>query len=338
MTDFIEKKELFKEFYALNYNKLLNAEKSFRNLIHLLLSNTSEITTPKVTSRLKDRNEAIEKFNLKYRKVLEEKENDYHIREHITDLIGVRVICLYESDIEKVVTLLRENFECLDITDKSTQLMKQTNQFGYKGVHLDLRLSKNRKKLPEYLGIENFKFEVQVRSIVQDAWSEIDHKLKYKKSLSTNLQRRVINLAALFEMADREFDAIKEETIKEFEESKKQAKLDSIANTKLTPFTLYNFMEDEFLEFDFVDYKIEGFLYEVLELKEITVGDFLKAYHTHSKTINDYKDFREENFGDRFNPFTFMRHVLYLNNSRIFKFLLFNLQRDNFNEWLSDNK
>ena len=169
MTDFLEKKELFKEFYVTNYSKLLNAEKSFRNLIHLLLSNTSEISTPKVHSRLKERNEVIDKFNLKYRKTLEEKEADYNIRDHITDLIGVRVICLYESDIEKVVSVLKKNFQTLDITDKTNQLLQQKNQFGYKGVHLDLCLTKDRKKLPEYKGIEGFKFEVQVRSIVQDA-------------------------------------------------------------------------------------------------------------------------------------------------------------------------
>ena len=338
MTDFIEKKELFKEFYVTNYNKLLNAEKSFRNLIHLLLSNTSDITTPKVNSRLKERNEAIDKFNLKYRKTLEEKEIDYNIRDHITDLIGIRVICLYESDIEKVVTVLKKNFQTLVITDKTTQLLQLKNQFGYKGVHLDLRLSNDRKKLPEYQGIEGFKFEVQVRSIVQDAWSEIDHKLKYKKSLSEKLQRRVINLAALFEMADREFDSIKEETIKEFAEKTKKDNLDSIANNILSPFTLFNFMDDEFPEYKFADYKIEGFLYEILDIKKLTVGDFLKAYHTHENKIALYKEYREETFGDKFNPFTFLRHILYLNNSRIFKSLLFNLQRDNFNEWLSNHK
>lgn len=338
MTDFLEKKELFKEFYVANYSKLLNAEKSFRNLIHLLLSNTTDITSPKVNSRLKDRNEAIDKFNLKYRKTLEEKEVDYNIRDHITDLIGVRVICLYESDIEKVVSVLKDNFQTLEITDKTNQLLKQKNQFGYKGVHLDLCLTSERKKLPEYQGIESFKFEVQVRSIVQDAWSEIDHKLKYKKSLSEKLQRRVINLAALFEMADREFDSIKEETIKEFEEKTKQDNLDSIAKNVLSPFTLFNIMDEEFPDFEFVDYKIEGFLYEILELKNLTVGDFLKAYHTHKNTVLKYKEYREDTFGDKFNPFTFLRHSLYLNNSRIFKSLLFNLQRDNFNEWLSNRK
>lgn len=334
MIDFLKKKENFKEFYASNYNNIYSAEKSFRNLIHLLLSNTDSFITPKIVSRIKDRNECIEKFNLKYRKEVEKSKKNYEIRDFITDLIGIRIICHYESDIEKVVEILKSNFQTIDITNKTLQLLERKDSFGYKGIHLDLKLDDDRSKLTEYRHISKFQFEVQVRSIVQDAWSEVDHKLKYKKSLSEKLQRRVINLAALFELADREFDAIKSETIAEIEEKAKEEEL--LLKEPLNIGNFLNILRNNFSDYYFEDYKIEGFFYEIINLKEITIGDLKKAFETHLDYIYIYKNFREENLGDKMNPYTIIRHLLYLNNSRIFQSLLFDLQRDNFNNWMAN--
>lgn len=334
MVDFLEKRENFKEYYAANLIKIASAEKAFKNLIRLLCSNSDLFTEPKIQSRTKDRNECIEKFNLKYRKEVEKSKKNYEIKDFISDLIGIRIICHYESDIENVVEILKYNFDILCITNKTNQLLEKKDSFGYKGVHLDLKLDKSRAKLPEYNLISEFQFEVQVRSIVQDAWSEVDHKLKYKKSLSEKLQRRVINLAALFEMADREFDAIKLETKLEIEEKIKQEQI--LLKETLNIFTLLNFLGKNFEDFLFEDFKLEGFLGEIMSQKELTYGEFTKAFETHIDYINQYIKFREENYGDKLNPYTIIRHILYLNNSRIFQSLLFNMQRDNFNNWMAN--
>lgn len=300
-----------------------------------MLSNTADFVTPKIISRVKERNECIEKFNLKYRKEVEKSKKNYEIKDYITDLIGIRVICMYESDIEKVVEVLKDNFETLDITNKTLQLLEKKDSFGYKGVHLDLKLNKERRTFKEYLHISQFQFEVQVRSIVQDAWSEVDHKLKYKKSLSEKLQRRVINLAALFEMADREFDAIRLETKIEIEEKIKQEQL--LLKEKLDIGNFLHYCNTIFNDFKFEDYKVEGFLFEILNLKELTIGDIKSAYENHFSLIEKYKKYREDTYGDKMNPYTILRHILYTNNSRTFQSLLFDLQRDNYNNWMANN-
>jgi hypothetical protein len=248
----------------------------------------------------------------------------------------IRIICHYESDIEKVVEILKAHFETIDITNKTLQLLEKKDTFGYKGVHLDLKLDKARSKLTEYKHISKFQFEVQVRSIVQDAWSEVDHKLKYKKSLSEKLQRRVINLAALFELADREFDAIKSETITEIEEKAKQEEL--LLKETLNIGNFLNILRQTFKEYIFEDFKIEGFLHEIINLKEITIGDLKEAFDAHLDYVIIYKTYREETFGDKMNPYTIIRHILYINNSRTFQSLLFDLQRDSFNNWMANYK
>ncbi len=78
-VSFKDKKESFKEYYVSNLPIFQAAEKSFRNLINLLLSNSPEIVTPKVIGRIKERNECLDKFNLKYRKDLEKSKQDYEI-------------------------------------------------------------------------------------------------------------------------------------------------------------------------------------------------------------------------------------------------------------------
>ncbi|MCP9752784.1 hypothetical protein [Ferruginibacter sp. HRS2-29] len=93
----------------------------------------------------------------------------------------------------------------------------------------------------------------------------------------------------------------------------------------------------KFSDYTFEDYKIEGFIEEILSLKEITLADFIKAFETHLDCIEDYRKFRELSFGENMNPFTIIRHILYINNSRLFHTLLFDLQRNNFTNWFSEN-
>ena len=98
----------------------------------------------------------------------------------------------------------------IEKTDKTREIEETESEFGYKGLHLDLKLDDERKILPEYVGFGDQQFEVQIRTIVQDAWSEVDHKLKYKKEIPSDIKRRIYRLAALFELADQEFESIKD--------------------------------------------------------------------------------------------------------------------------------
>lgn len=105
----VEKKE-FRDFYELNHHLLEDAKNSFVALIKSLTSH-AKVSTSKVEGRVKNKEECIKKFNLKYRTGLESTSRPYTIQEHITDLIGLRVVCLYEDDIEKIKECLEENFK-----------------------------------------------------------------------------------------------------------------------------------------------------------------------------------------------------------------------------------
>lgn len=333
-TDFFMKKDEFKEYYLNNLLFLSSSERVLRSLISQLLLNSEIIENhPKLIGRVKDKESCIEKFGLKYRKDLEKKSKDYHIKDYITDIIGLRVICIYESDIHLVVDILKENFELISETDKTAELEKKIDVFGYKGVHLDLKMKEDRLKFNEYIKFDGITFEVQVRSIVQDAWSEIDHKIKYKKTISDNIKRRIISLSALFELADREFDSIKRDTKQEIQ----NMSIGIDVNDVIDALNIQEFLHKMFDGAVFEDYKIEGFVNEIITYKKIKIKDFQEAFSSQSDTVDKYRKYRMSH-GDTMNPYTFVRHVLYSYDNRTFHSILFDNQRNNYTKWISSLK
>jgi ppGpp synthetase/RelA/SpoT-type nucleotidyltranferase len=114
-------------------------------LITSLINHAGMVAVSKLEGRVKDKEECIKKFTRKYRTVLETKSEPYTIKDHVTDIIGLRLVCLYEDDIEKVRSVLSEQFDVVDVTNKISQIENTEGSFGYKGLHLDLRLNAGRR-------------------------------------------------------------------------------------------------------------------------------------------------------------------------------------------------
>lgn len=327
---------VFKDWYSENFPKLRTAEKSFRNLVQLLLSQDQSFTKPKVISRVKDRDECVKKFQRKYQEDLEKSQTEYTISEHISDVIGLRVICLYESDVEEIVRVLKEHFYVIDLTDKTAQ-HNENETFGYKGIHLDLKINGQRKNLPEYQNILQFSFEIQIRTIVQDAWSEIDHKLKYKKSLPKDVARRIFVLASLFELADREFDQIRMKTDNLIDNIKIDDPDSNYLNDFVSGFGFLRIMNSirEYTNYQFDSERVDGFVQELLKRNPTLTNGELKGFiDTHFTLVHSYRQERYDTLGINLNPFTEIRHVLQLEDPEQYAGILFDKQRDSFYEWL----
>lgn len=130
--DFEKEKQTFRDYYNENHGLLDGAKSSFIALVSSLIRNSSGISLSKIEGRVKDRDECVKKFSRKYRTTLETGGYEYQIIDHILDLIGVRIVCLYEDDIDKIKDLLYEHFEVIDIADKIAQIENIENFFGYK--------------------------------------------------------------------------------------------------------------------------------------------------------------------------------------------------------------
>jgi len=352
--DYDYEKNYFREFYTDNLKVLENAKTSFCVLITALVSHSGDIAVSKIEGRVKDKEECLRKFNLKYRKELESKEEEYAIKDHISDLIGLRVVCLYEDDIEKIKEVLDEHFEVIDVTDKISQIEQTEGSFGYKGLHLDLKLGTERCGMLEYKSFVDFNFEIQIRTIVQDSWSVLDHKIKYKKKIPNKLKRRINTLAALFELADREFLAIRAETEFEIQKAETdstdelldpsvvgpQKRTSSNGNGLLTAFGFLKIANHFFKEFDAEAYKVDGFTDEIVSLEPEITRTKLNTYMKEGVVkVKAYKADFEANSSskDTLNPYTMIRHCLYLGNREEFSSILTNASKESFDSWLYQN-
>ena len=130
----------------------------------------------------------------------------------ITDLSGVRVITFFPSTVVKVCQLIQEEFEIIERVDH-TATAEREQRLGYLSVHYLVRLGSDRRKLSEYKKFDGLIAEIQVRTVLQHAWAEIEHDIRYKSTstIPQAISRRFMTLAGLLEIADREFEAIQKE-------------------------------------------------------------------------------------------------------------------------------
>ncbi|MDO7867621.1 GTP pyrophosphokinase [Nocardioides jiangxiensis] len=136
----------------------------------------------------------------------------------ITDAIGVRVITYVHRDVDAVADLLAEEFAILDDRDLGAETA-QLGGFGYASRHLLIAPPPERELAPAYAllgrGEDAHHASVQVRTVLQHAWAEFEHDIRYKGTIpeehSADFDRRFTLAAGLLELADREFSAIREQ-------------------------------------------------------------------------------------------------------------------------------
>jgi putative GTP pyrophosphokinase len=90
----------------------------------------------------------------------------------------------------------------------------EVNIFGYMSLHLKAKL---KSSFESHFGeeIKQIPFEIQVRTIAQDAWASISHYLDYKKEsvIPNELKRDFHALSGLFYVADTHFSFIRNEQL-----------------------------------------------------------------------------------------------------------------------------
>ncbi|HWU32314.1 MAG TPA: (p)ppGpp synthetase [Marmoricola sp.] len=121
----------------------------------------------------------------------------------ITDVVGVRVITYLQSDVEAVAELFDDQLTIIDDRDLGKETARE-GRFGYASRHLLV-------STPD--GLDR-PASVQVRTVLQHAWAEFEHDIRYKGSVpvehAPDLDRRFTLAAGLLELADREFSEIRD--------------------------------------------------------------------------------------------------------------------------------
>jgi ppGpp synthetase/RelA/SpoT-type nucleotidyltranferase len=140
-------------------------------------------------------------------KILRKRKYSLPLRD-ITDLVGLRVVTQLAPETERVVALIRQRFTVdeRNSVDKARDL--RSGEFGYLSQHLVLVLDRTQlgdADLPA--AMLPLRIEVQVRTLLQHAWSAIGHDRLYKSGFGVpeRWQRQAARLAANLESADAGF-------------------------------------------------------------------------------------------------------------------------------------
>ncbi|MFT3940826.1 GTP pyrophosphokinase [Rhodopseudomonas sp.] len=162
----------------------------------------------------------------------------------ITDLAGVRVITQFLGTLSDIDTIINEEFEILEKSNKGLELIEE-DRFGYQSVHYLVKIRSIRSGLAEYSRFKSAVTEIQVRTILQHAWAEIEHDIQYKSSdtIPTEIHRRFMALAGMLEVADREFQAIDEADRQLNEKASQDVQKGKLAGVEITPRSIKEFLD-----------------------------------------------------------------------------------------------
>ena len=131
----------------------------------------------------------------------------------ITDQIGVRVITYVHSDVQAVADLLDDQIVVHDDRDMGRETASE-GRFGYASRHLLVGIDAARADQAEYVLLRDRQAQVQIRTVLQHAWAEFEHDIRYKGTIPDehvpDFDRRFTLAAGLLELADREFSTIRD--------------------------------------------------------------------------------------------------------------------------------
>jgi putative GTP pyrophosphokinase len=127
----------------------------------------------------------------------------------IPDLLAIRAVCPFQEDVEAAVAAAGKLFQVLEVDQKGED--RAFSEFGYASTHLSLAIPPDL--LASHPCLEGFHVELQVRTILQDAWAEVEHELIYKVGahpLNLAIRRKLAALNAMLVLSDTIFQEIRD--------------------------------------------------------------------------------------------------------------------------------
>lgn len=128
------------------------------------------------------------------------------VEAQVEDIAGIRIICQFVEDIDKVAKMLLER---TDIEFKSEKdYLRNPKPSGYRSYHLIVYYTVNTLVGPKKLQVE-----LQIRTMAMDFWATIEHSLqyKYRKNMPPHVRERLSNASEAILALDTEMSTVRHE-------------------------------------------------------------------------------------------------------------------------------
>lgn len=128
------------------------------------------------------------------------------IEDCIDDIAGIRIICQFVEDIDKVVDLIRRRKDMKIKSEKD--YITKSKASGYRSYHIIVYY-----EVFTLLGPKKIKAEIQIRTLAMNFWATIEHSLqyKYKENMPEQIKERLSKSAEAIVMLDREMSQVRGE-------------------------------------------------------------------------------------------------------------------------------
>ena len=174
---------------------------------------------------------------------LERNGDYYNVFEDLTDILGCRIVCFLSDEIDAIGKKVEESFviDWENSSDKRALIKDDT--FGYLSLHYICSLPFGDKWPDEICGK---KFEIQIRTILQHAWSAIHHDIGYKSDFGVprDIRRQFARLAGLLELADDEFVRARDNMMEYTEDIRKRIITDDADDIPINMISLNEYVRN----------------------------------------------------------------------------------------------
>ena len=194
------------------YQRYLHYQPYFRSILELIEAKLKQVLKLSSNPTYKSRVKSFESY---YKKILR-KHPDAASRKNLvqlTDMMGIRVICAFMEDLSDVERQLIANFDVQEVERKGAE--QSFREFGYESVHVLIKIPEDcyPENAKDYPLEPNTVCEIQIRTILQDAWAEVEHELVYKADFSPvdlPLRRKLASINASLTLSDIIFQEIRD--------------------------------------------------------------------------------------------------------------------------------
>jgi ppGpp synthetase/RelA/SpoT-type nucleotidyltranferase len=207
----------------------------------------------------------------------------------VEDFCGLRIIHLFDNDLDKVKRIVKREFREIKDIDKTFQnkdpKKHKEREFSYRSYHIIVALKD--ELLKKNAQLKDLVAEIQIRTICMHAWASIEHKLNYKKqndfpkNFRPVFTRKFSQMSAMLEVADEIFVSLRSDKNRIIEKYKtdlsKPIKKEKILDDELNIDALQAYLEKNFSKYKQETGRLKYLLEEMrssgVNLRDIETGE-----------------------------------------------------------------
>lgn len=146
-----------------------------------------------VKSRIKSKESIITKLNNKKLDITIE-----NVTNKIKDIVGIRLVCSFLTDIYDIVSLI-SNIQDINIVEKKDYIINP-KESGYTSYHIIVLVPIEYKGKKEFVNAE-----IQIRTVAQDFWASLNHKIQYKyeENIPKNIKEEMYEYSLIINQLDK---------------------------------------------------------------------------------------------------------------------------------------